>query len=361
MICILLPYSPTSTHAGGPIKSIVGTCDYLEGEFYCKILAKSSTFQDTLEENKALRKNLCVLPKFTLEKLFPLFKSSSIIWINSVYSISFSFIPLITLLFLKKKTVLISTRGQLLSGALNLKKKVYLQLYKYILKLTGHSIFIHYATSEEKEKSYPVFKNFPFVVFANPLVKKETNIPNAKNKSDVFVIGYFGRVAPIKNIEFVIKLLPQLPDFMEFHIYGVVTSTVYNVKLKKLIDNLQLHDRVKFKGVYSHCSFNKYAEQVDLIVLPSISESFCYVFFEAIENKKPILGSTGLPWKIANDYESKTILSLEPTSWVEQIINIAYSPQHVKDKKQENLDKFYKFVASSIKQDTIKSFKNISK
>ena len=360
MISVLLPYTKPGVEAGGPLQSIVRVCDYLEKEYDYQIVTKCNNFKNTAVEDTEARHKVLLLPKFTFRELLPIINKSSVVWINSIYSVPFSFMPLVTLLFSKRTTVLISARGQLLQGSINFKKKIYLQAYSFLLKISRNRVYLHYSTEEEKEKSYPIFKDFDSLMFANPLNNKFTNPSIKTHNKSRYVLGYLGRIAPIKNIEFIIQLMPKLPAHIVFHIYGVVADIEYEKKLKKRIYQLGLQDRVVFKGAYAYNEINACYNEVDLAVIPSKSENFCYSFFEAIENKTPIIASNGLPWNMANTFQEETILPLKSDVWIAKIVELSLTSNKINTKKQGGLEQFYKFVASSVKEDTLQSFKTLT-
>ena len=329
----------------------------MEKEHEYQIVTKCNNFKDTAIEDMEVRHKTLLLPKFTLKKLLPIINKSSVVWINSIYSVPFSFMPLITLLFSKRTTVLISTRGQLLQGSINFKKKIYLRVYFFLLKISRNRVYLHYSTEEEKENSYPIFKKFRTLLFADPLKSNFAEIIKQKTDKLEYVIGFLGRIAPIKNIEFIITLMPLLPDYMVFHIYGVIVDNAYKKKLEKLVFQLGLEERVVFKGEYLYKELEELYTHIDLAVVPSKSESFCYAFFEAIENKRPIIASNGLPWNMANTFQEETILPLKSDVWIAKIVELSLTSDKINEKRQVSLEQFYKFVASSVKEDALRSFK----
>ncbi|PVW15759.1 glycosyltransferase [Marixanthomonas spongiae] len=360
MISIILPYHKVGVGADGPLQSIIGVCDFLKDNYKYQIITQCNDFKNTAVEDSIAKHRVVLIPKFNTRILLAIINSSEVIWINSIYSIPFSLIPLILTLFSKKKILLISTRGQLLEGSLNFKKELYLRLYKRLLKTSGNSIYVHYSSEEEKLKSYPIFKNYRSLLFNNSLKNTFTKEPEHQQKSSQYVIGYLGRVAPIKNIEFIISIMPQLPHYMVFHIYGIVVNKTYKRKLEKMILQLDLEKRVVFKGEYAYKELKDIYTHIDIAVVPSKSESFCYSFFEAIENNTPVLGSSGLPWKTANGFQPQTILALDKEKWIKQILHIASRSYGTLGSRQQNLEYFYKKIIKSVKKNTLRSFENLT-
>ncbi|UAB80421.1 glycosyltransferase family 4 protein [Marixanthomonas sp. SCSIO 43207] len=359
MISILLPYHKPGGGSDGPLQSIIGVCDLLKEKYAIQIITEYTDVKNTAIEDSVKNHKIVTVQQFKYSTLLPILNSSEIVWINSVYSIPSSFIPLLTLLYSKRTTILISTRGQLLSGSINLKKRAYLQLYKLLLKVTQKPVYIHYSTEEEKKHSYSVFKSFKSLIFADPLKNTFLSTKLENSQSSSFIIGFLGRIASIKNIEFIINIMPHLPHHIIFHIYGVETEMVYKKKLDRLIVNQGLESRVFFKGPYVYNQLAEVYQQIDLAVIPSISESFCYSFFEAIENNTPVIGSNGLPWQGANDYVLNTILPLKPDIWVKNINEIILLSQESLEKRQFKLEEFYKFVLNTSIKNLSNSFRNL--
>ncbi|WP_291182921.1 hypothetical protein, partial [Gilvibacter sp.] len=97
------------------------------------------------------------------------------------------------------------------------------------------------------------------------------------------------------------------------------------------------------------------------VLIPSKSESFCHVFFEAIESRKLVLASTGLPWKPANQQVSGTLVDLEVNLWRDRILEImTYDQQTYRDQQRE-LVSYYKGVFDTTNADTLNGIKKILK
>ena len=199
------------------------------------------------------------------------FKETEVIWINTLYHVSFSMKPLIALLFTPKKTVLISPRGELLKGALNLKKYIYLWFFKLGLVLAGHRYYVHYANPFEAEGSYGILKKYPKLVFNNVISGAISDREHEVKKDQDFVLGYFGRVSPIKNVEFLMELLPALPENVRLEIHGSIIESRYVNNLKQQVEKNGLSSRVTFYDSYNSSNFAQRAGGVDVVLIPSKS------------------------------------------------------------------------------------------
>lgn len=147
------------------------------------------------------------------------------------------------------------------------------------------------------------------------------------------VIGSIGRVASIKNYEFIVRLLPQLPDAV-FVCYGRFDeSDTYCRSLLNLATELGVQERVRFMG-----NSSKVAEDIqsfDVFVMPSFTEGFGMAALEAQAASLPTLVSTGVPEAIDVGLGLVRFLSLDnPGMWVSAIRESVKSKTNLIDGKE---------------------------
>jgi len=360
MITMLAPYFAPAIEAGGPIKSVGGVCRIIKNDCEYTVITRNRDIDGSLLSPEQYEENVVYNNTVSIALLRKHFRQSTLIWLNTLHSVPFSIKPLLALFFLRKKTVLISPRGQLLYGAISFKKKIYLQIYAFFLKLTGHHIVIHYTHNDEKDGSYGVFRNYENVTFANPIPGTIHPKSITENSNSTFVIGFFGRITPKKNIGFIIELLPLLDDRISLEIHGALEDKEYVEKLKQMIEALKVSHRVSFCGHYDKDSYIEKARGVDTILIPSLSENFCHVFFEAIEMRKIVIASSGLPWEDANATVPGTILPLEQELWVERINEVSSLSKEAYEEQQEKQIAYYHHVRTSVELETLANFKKLS-
>lgn len=344
---------------GGTMKSIKDTCDILKETLSFSIISSNYDFYGKKINEKKHLKGVNYLNKSKVSTFISELKDSKLIWINSLYNLPYALTPILSLFFVKKTTVLISPRGQLLQGAISTKKIIYLQVLKLILKLTKHTILIHFTHKNELEKSYPVFKNFQKIIFPNPINGTLTTTTLEFNSKKEYTIACFGRVAPIKNIEFAIELLPLLPEHIGLQIHGCNINKKYNSKLISLINKFGLKDRVNFYGDYDLNNLNEKIKDVDLVLIPSHSENFCHGFFEAIEAGKMVIASDGLPWEKVNEVVANTILPLESNLWVDRIKSILLMDNPSYNIELEKLKEFYNKTQQIVNKEIEHNFNSL--
>jgi len=360
LITILTPNFPPVAEFGGPNKSLIGVCALLsEQDIKYTVISRNKEFKQNNIAIDGLNPNIRFKEKIRIGELKKCFQESEAVWLNTLYSVSFTMLPLLALLLVPKKKVLISPRGQLLKGALSFKKRLYLHVFKLVLKLSKHNVWIHYSNKQERLNSFGIFKEFKELQFNNAISGKIADAEFKERDSDQFVIGYFGRISAIKNIEFVLKLIPNLSQRVHFQIHGTILNNAYQRSLELLIKKLGITDRVTFCDTYNIDTFAQKSKGVDLIVIPSYSESFCHVFFEAIEVQKLIIGSAGLPWKDVNAYLAETILPFEEQAWILRMNKIQLLSPKEYSEQQAKLAEYYIEIFNRTNHDTLTALKKI--
>lgn len=112
--------------------------------------------------------------------------------------------------------------------------------------------------------------------------------------NDDFIIGYVGRILPLKNLETLITAFSyfqkELPASKLF-IVGDINDKGYFIKLKNLVQNFNLSDKVVFRK--SIDEIDKFYNSLDLFVLPSIYEGTPNVLLEAMSCECVCLISQG--------------------------------------------------------------------
>lgn len=99
-------------------------------------------------------------------------------------------------------------------------------------------------------------------------------------------IASAGGINHCKGVDQVIKALPELPNYT-FYIAGKETEE--SNYLKKLAQQLEVLDRVKFLGY--HSDIEKFITEMDLFVVSPRSEGFSLALQEIVRFKKPVVCS----------------------------------------------------------------------
>jgi glycosyltransferase involved in cell wall biosynthesis len=101
------------------------------------------------------------------------------------------------------------------------------------------------------------------------------------------LILFVGRIVEEKGVQFILKVLPKIKRNAKLMVVG---HGPYLEQIKKTTEELNLSNRVIFKGWLSHSKLDAIYRQCNLLVLPSIwPEPFGIVGIEAMSYQKPVI------------------------------------------------------------------------
>jgi glycosyltransferase involved in cell wall biosynthesis len=109
-------------------------------------------------------------------------------------------------------------------------------------------------------------------------------------------VCFLGRIAPMKNLDFALRVLSTSDVSIEFDIYGPVEDTRYAEQCWRLVETLPPNVRAEFKGPIEHREVSRILARYHLLFLPSRGENFGHVIAEALGVGTPVLISNRTPW-----------------------------------------------------------------
>lgn len=147
-------------------------------------------------------------------------------------------------------------------------------------------------------------------------------------KKDEFVIGFVGRLAKIKGCEYLIKVLPYLNFPYRVLIAG---NGPEKEKLEKLAVKLKIAERILFLGYRSDTVF--IYSLLDILIMPSLSESFGLSAIEALSMDVPVVSSNvpGLN-EIIIDNKNGLLFEVKNSHDLSEKIELIYKDGKVRDK-----------------------------
>lgn len=134
-----------------------------------------------------------------------------------------------------------------------------------------------------------------------------------KNKIIKNDIVYVGRVEKVKGIELLIKAVSILKEKGIDTNLCIVGEGDYSVNIKKLVEELDIKDRINIVGRQNHNKVGKIMNESKIFVYPSIwQEAFGISIIEAMEQGCICIAfkKGGIP-EIINDYENGFIIEKE--------------------------------------------------
>ncbi|HVB96804.1 MAG TPA: glycosyltransferase family 4 protein [Chloroflexota bacterium] len=118
--------------------------------------------------------------------------------------------------------------------------------------------------------------------------------PRDRQGEDLFRIGYVGRLVAAKGVDLLLHAARLLPGRWQMLLVG---SGEERAALERLAADLDLSDRVEFRGDVASSKIPTLMNQLDVLVLPSRStpawrEQFGRVLIEAMASGVPVVGSS---------------------------------------------------------------------
>lgn len=224
---------------------------------------------------------------------------------------------------------IVSPRGMLNSWSLehhSRKKKLAWALYeKYNIQQAD---LIHATSDQEAEEIQKLKLGKPIAVIPNgvdlPVDGAEANrnhlerlFPELKGKRWIL---FLSRLHEKKGIEDLLIAWSRLEKhFPDWHLILAGSDfTNHSEKLQELTFQFQLSHRLTFTGPLADIRRSSALQYCEFVVLPSHSENFGLVVAEALAHKKPVITTTGTPWRSLRDkgcgwWIEKTPENLEQT------------------------------------------------
>lgn len=202
----------------------------------------------------------------------------------------------------REKASLVTIHGMLNRNALKVsywQKKLFMKLFQY--KQLQNATIIHSTSMYEAECIREVGLKTPIALIPNGIITD--NLPKLNN-TDVWRIGFVGRLDRIKNIESLIKawgLLKDKTKDCELLIIGGTRDDNYKNEILKLVQDLKL-DNIRFTGQLTPKEVKEEIAKLRILILPSHSENFGMVIPEALSMGIPCIASKNTPWEDLKDY-----------------------------------------------------------
>lgn len=154
-----------------------------------------------------------------------------------------------------------------------------------------------YCMAEETKK---YLENKSKEIFITPFgvdTEKFKNL-NIEKKENEITIGIVKTLTEKYGIEYLIKAIKELENILDIENYKKIRLLIYGKgelknKLEDLTKELQIEDKVIFKGYISNEDVPKALNEMDIFVVPSIldSESFGVAAVEAMACEVPVIVS----------------------------------------------------------------------
>lgn len=341
-ILILVDWFEPGYKAGGPIQSCKNFVKAFQNDYDLYIITSDRDLGDTtsykgIQTGQWLNFNEHVkiyyasnngLNFSTIEKLI-LGIQPDYLYLNNMYSLKFTIIPLLLKLIKKiRANIILSPRGMLQDGAIQFKKykkKLFLTILQFLN--IPQQITFHATDEQEKKDIQKYFPKASRVFVADnfgPMIDL-TWVSVPKISGELKLI-FLSRISPKKNLLYALKLFADfsLNAKVFLDIAGGIEDKIYWEECKTVIKSLPSNFQVTYIGLMKNNEvYKKYTDQ-HVFILPTLGENFGHAIFEALLAGKPVLISDKTPWRNLQAKKIGYDISLDkPIVFKEAIRNLA--------------------------------------
>ena len=292
----------------------------------------------------------------TSKKIYSYIKSNHIRIIHSHLFSADLFAALIKKIYFKNLVILSTKHGyeeeylfQIGMGNKKIKYNYYYFISRWVLKQIDHNLAVSRAISDVYYDIKLEKQRMKFIHHGiTPPSANENHVPIPGNPKILMV----GRLAPIKGHAYLIQALPAIIEkFPDLKLMIAGDGLLKNELISKAI-NLNVLDHIEFAGFASP---NQYASQCQLMVLPSLFESFGLVYIEAFALKIPVIAFDAEAGNqiIENNETGILVLKRDTDDLSEKIIYLLEHPEE-RERIARNAYKKYEtyFTAERMAKET---------
>lgn len=298
--------------AGGPVQSVANLTAHLKNEFDFLVVTRDTDYTETQKLSGIKSNQWNNLNEYTKVFYFsedqlnyPNIKKLiretefDVAYINGVYSLKFSILPLLALKNSKKRIV-VAARGMLAESAINVKRKKK-KFFINAAKLLGlyKNVFFH-ATNQTE--AYDIIReiNADDILVA-PNLPKLIDIDaigiHKEKASGVLKLFSVARISPEKNTKYALEVLTNCKGNIEFDLYGPVYNEEYWKECQQLINSMPPNIRVQHKGSLDSAQLISTIKNYHLLFMPTRGENFGHIILESFIAACPVIISDQTPWR----------------------------------------------------------------
>ena len=246
------------------------------------------------------------------------------------------------------------------------KQKIILLFYSFLQQWMLRKSNLIVTTSTKQKNEIKWLKNFqektvsiPIGINQNSLNVDKNQFNNIKNKyADQEILCSLGRHVDYKGFEYLIKAGEFIDENKIILIGG---SGPLSNELNKIIDNNNLHEKVKLIGKIEQNQLGAYFKACSIFCLPSVarSEAFGVVQLEAMTFSKPLIATniygSGTSW-VNKHNKSGINVETQNSKEIANAINLILSSHQKYEEFSEN--SFKRFKNNFMQEKMINSFIN---
>lgn len=320
ILCFVDYYLP-GYKAGGPIRTITNMVSQFDGEFEFLIVTRDRDLSDTVPYPNILIDQWNIVGQgkvfyaspetFSFLGIMRLLQDipHDVLYLSSVFSLCATIMPLIMrrIGLYGKNPIIIAPRGEFSVGALAL-KETKKKLFLAVANFTGiYRKLIWQASSDFESEDILRKSNIlvaPNIMVAPDLIslpkqtiEEQASLHKVVRLSGPLRIVFLSRISPMKNLDFLLRVLNNVSVAVELSIYGPTEDSTYWSLCQSLIQTLPAHISVTYKGEVPHEQVAQTFRAHDLFVFPTCGENFGHVIFESLAAGTAVIVSDQTPWQ----------------------------------------------------------------
>lgn len=318
-VLVCIPWFSPAYKAGGPVQSIKNLVESECVGIEYLILTGSADLDGQILANIDVNawKQFCKACQvfyskglacfFLLRKIVKKMKVD-VIYINGIFSFSFSFLPI---LLNPNTRIILAVRGMLHPQALS-QKKFKKSIYLFFLRqvISQRKVEFHATDMAELDHIRTQFGSDAKVHVIQNLPRKFHTIVRHKITGTLRMVTV-ALISPMKNHLLVLKALAGVKGNVIYDIVGPVKDMNYWRACQLMIQQLPSNVTVNYHGSVSPADIEHFLHEAHLFICPSKSENFGHVFLEAFSAGLPVITSQDTPWKNLDQFKAGINVDLD--------------------------------------------------
>ncbi len=316
-ILILINYYLPGYKAGGPLRTIANMVDHLSDDFEFYLIARDRDLGDdkpytdvNIDEWNRVGTAMVFYAspdQLTFAGIKNIINETKhdILYLNGFFEPTFTFVPLLLRRIgkLPNVPVVLAPRGEFSKGALRLKrlKKI---IYIRIVCLFGLYEKLTWQASSEYEaedirRKFNVQNKSMHIAVDLPakIVDGDIQHENSDVNHKVFRVVFLSRISPMKNLDYILRVLEKVTENVIFDIYGPIEDKGYWTMCQSLIEMTPDNIEINYCGSVSAEQVPFVFSQYDLFFFPTRGENYGHVIAESLSVGTPVLISDQTPWR----------------------------------------------------------------
>ena len=326
---VIADYYLPGFRAGGPVRAIANSIAQLAGRVDFFVVTRDhdsdgSPYPDVRSRcwNRQSRTPVFYAPRLSTPVLERCARESDagVIWLNSFFSRASLRVLLSHRAGRLRRPILLAPRGEFSAGALALKPRRKRLAIRGLRQL-GALQDIHWiASSPAEAEDIGAVVASPSIAVVPESVQPAARPERwpAKQPGRLRAVCA-SRVAPMKNLQFLLEALTQCRGAIDLDVIGPVDDAAYWTACRDLMARLPAHVRVNYVGELAHGELMQRLPAYDVLALPSRGENFGHVVVEAWSAGCAVLVSDRTPWRNLAREGVGWDLPLDRARWTEAL------------------------------------------